>query len=146
QFLEEFFKKKLNKDIKETNISDWRRTITDDLTTVFKSYNGEKADNLPFLKKDPFIEQIYNAKFKKDISGFTPLSAAEIDEINRNPLSPSARKPLQEKGTRPSRALPYQLYADGKLSADKKQFELNFSAGNEIFGAQSAGSPFNVYF
>ncbi|MEO6916188.1 MAG: phospholipase C, phosphocholine-specific [Chitinophagaceae bacterium] len=146
QFLEGFLKKKYNKDVKETNISDWRRTITGDLTAAFKSYNGDQLRNLPFLQKDRFIEKIYNAKFKKDITGFQPLTKEEIAEINRNPLSASAMKPHQEKGLRPSSALPYQLYVDGKLSDDKKTFDLNFSASTEIFGAQSAGSPFNVYF
>ena len=146
QFLEGFMKKKYGKDVKETNISDWRRTISGDLTTVFKPYDGEKTEKLPFLEKNQFIEKIYNAKFKKDIVGFKPLSKEEIDEINRNPLSPSARKSHQEKGIRPSCALPYQLYADGRLSTDKKNFELTFSAKNEIFGEQSKGSPFNVYF
>jgi phospholipase C len=146
QFLEGFLKKKYNKDIKETNISDWRRTVTGDLTAAFKSYEGEKAAKLPFLEKDPFIEEIYNAKFKKDVLGFKALSKEEINTINRSPLSPSAMKPHQEAGIRPSCALPYQLYAEGKLTADKKNFELIFSAKNEIFGARSAGSPFNVYF
>ncbi len=146
QFLEVFLKKKFNKDFTETNISNWRRTITGDLTTVFKSYNGQKPDKLPFLEKDRFIEKIYNAKFKQDLADFKPLSKEEIADINRHPLSASAKKPLQEPGVRPSCALPYELYADGKISADKNAFELTFAAGNQIFGAQSAGSPFNVYF
>lgn len=37
------------------------------------------------------------------------------------------------------------MRADGKLSDDKKTFEITFSAANELFGAQAAGSPFNVY-
>lgn len=53
--------------------------------------------------------------------------------------------PRQEKGTRQSCALPYQLYADAKLSKDKKSVEVTFAAKNEIFGQLSAGAPFNVY-
>jgi phospholipase C len=41
--------------------------------------------------------------------------------------------------------LPYQLYADGNLSDDKKNFRIEFHAGNEIFGESAAGSPFQVY-
>lgn len=146
QFLEVFLKNKFDKEVKESNISDWRRTIAGNLTAAFKPYNGEKTEKLPFLEKTPFIEKIYNAKFKKDVLGFKSLSKEEKEEINRDPLSSTAKKPHQETGMRPSCSLPYQLYADGKLSDDKKHFELTFSAKNEIFGKQSAGSPFNVYF
>jgi len=51
----------------------------------------------------------------------------------------------QEKGIRPSNALSYEIYADGKLSADKKTFEIFFEAKNNIFGENTAGVPFMVY-
>lgn len=146
QFLEGFIKQKFNKDIKETNISDWRRTITGDLTLAFKPYNGEKPEQISFLKKDPFIKEIYNARFKKDPSDFKPLSKEQIDEVNKNPFSPTALKPQQEPGVRTLCPLHYQLYADVKLSDDKKNVKLVLSAKNEIFGKQSKGTPFNVYF
>jgi phospholipase C len=72
------------------------------------------------------------------------LTADEIAQANAAPhLSP--HMPKQEKGIKPSCPLPYQLYADGKLSADKKSFEIKFKAGNDIFGKSAAGSPFSVY-
>jgi phospholipase C len=145
QFLEHFFDKKLGKEIKETNISKWRRTITGDLTAVFKSYNGEKAEALPFLKKDAFIEKIYNAKFKKAPSDFKPLSKAEITAVNEDPSS-SPVMPRQETGIRSSCPLYYQLYVNGKLSDDKKTFALTMEAKREVFQNKSLGSPFNVYF
>jgi len=146
QFLEGFIKQKFNKDVKETNISDWRRAITGDLTTAFKPYNGEKPEQINFLEKDPFIREIYNAKFKKDPSDFKPLSKEQIDQINKDPFSSTAMKPQQEPGTRALCPLHYQLYADVILSNDKKNVELTLKAKNEIFGKQSKGSPFNVYF
>lgn len=145
QFLEVFLKKKFGKDVKENNISDWRRTITGDLTAAFKSYNGEGAPGISFLDKKPFIEKIYNAKFKKDALDFKQLSKEEIKQVNENPLS-SSIFPHQEAGVKPSCALPYQLYADGKLNDDKKNLEVLFSAKNEIFGKKASGSPFNVLF
>ena len=144
KFVEGFVKDKFNKDVKETNISDWRRAITGDLTSAFKPFDGQKP-KINFLKKDPFIKEIYNSKFKKDPSGFKPLSKDEIDQINKNPLAASAMKPHQEPGVRALCPVRYQLYADGKLSDDKKNFEINFIAKNEIFGKKSLGSPFNVY-
>jgi phospholipase C len=53
--------------------------------------------------------------------------------------------PRQEKGVRPSCALPYELYVDGKLNADKTAFEIKFAAGNKVWGNEAAGAPFNVY-
>lgn len=143
QFLETFLKKKFGKDVGESNISEWRRTVTGDLTAAFKSYNGEKAPEIDFLDRKPFIEKIYNAKFKKDPLNFRQLSKEEIAQTNKDPFSTSIL-PRQEKGKKPACALPYQLYADGKLSDDKKNVELILSAKNEIFGIQSSGSPFNV--
>lgn len=52
---------------------------------------------------------------------------------------------LQETGTKISRPLPYQLYADGKFDDDKKSFVLFMQAQNKIFGEAAAGAPFIVY-
>ncbi|MEO9020640.1 MAG: phospholipase C, phosphocholine-specific [Ginsengibacter sp.] len=144
QFLEEFLNKKFHKQIKQTNISEWRRTICGDLTTAFSLYNGEKTETLPFLSKAPFIEKIYNAKFQKEPSSYKKLSEEEITQINKDPYS-SDIMPQQEPGMRVACPLPYQLYADGKISDDKKAITISMKAGNEIFGISSAGSPFNVY-
>ncbi|MEO8109353.1 MAG: phospholipase C, phosphocholine-specific [Ginsengibacter sp.] len=143
QFLEEFLNKKFDKKIKEDNISEWRRTICGNLSSAFTLYD-ENKEELPFLSRDPFVEKIYNAKFKNEPSNFKKLTAHEIQQISYDPAS-SSMMSQQEPGTRPANPLPYQLYADGKLSDDKKSFEINMQAGNEVFGDQSAGSPFNVY-
>jgi phospholipase C len=144
QFLEDFLNKKFNKNIKETNLSEWRRTVCGDLTSAFSVYEKDKKDELPFLSRDPFVEKIYNAKFKKEPTSYKKLSASEIEKINRNPAS-SGLMSQQETGVRPSNPLPYELYVDGKLSADKKSFEITMQAQNKVFGDQSSGSPFNVY-
>ncbi len=52
---------------------------------------------------------------------------------------------MQEKGTRTACALPYELYTDGGLTDDLKNFELTMAAGNTVFGKNAAGSPFTVY-
>ncbi|GLU53741.1 phosphocholine-specific phospholipase C [Dyadobacter frigoris] len=144
QFLEKFTSHKSGKKIEETNISAWRRTICGDLTSTFTPYDGQKIPLPAFVKHDEFIEGIHKAKFKGLPNGYKSLSATEISQINQDP-SASQYMPQQEKGTRPARALPYQLYADGHLSADKKSFEIKLKSGNTIFGKDSAGSPFMVY-
>lgn len=144
QFLEDFLNKKFNKNIKETNLSEWRRTVSGNLTSAFSLYEKDKKEKLPFLKRDPFVEKIYNAKFKKEPSDYKKLSAAEIAKINRDPAS-SGLMSQQEQGICPANPLPYELYADGKLSDDKKSFEITMQAQNKIFGNWSSGSPFNIY-
>jgi len=143
QFLEDFLNKKYKTNIKEENISEWRRTVCGNLTSAFTLYDGKEKEPLSFLlPRDPFLEKIYNAKFRNEPNNFKKLSAGEIVEINRDPLQALS---LQEPGIRPSSALPYQLYADGKLSSDKKSFELTMQAQQAVFGDQAAGAPFNVY-
>jgi len=39
--------------------------ITGDLTSAFRPYRSEKIKLPAFVKKDPFIEKINNAKYKK---------------------------------------------------------------------------------
>ena len=132
------------KPVKETNISDWRRTVCGDLTSVFRPYNGEKLTPLKFLNKEASAEGIHKAKFKKLPGGYKNLSADEIALIKKTPQA-SPYMPKQEPGIKPACALPYELYADGKLSEDKRTFEMRFKAGDAIFGKQTAGSPFTVY-
>ncbi|MEO6837563.1 MAG: phospholipase C, phosphocholine-specific [Ginsengibacter sp.] len=144
QFLEEFLNKKFNKEIKQTNISEWRRTICGNLTNAFSLYNGEKNERLPFLAKDPFIEKIYNAKFQEEPSSHKKLPPHEIAKINREGNS-SGLMSRQEPGIRAACSLAYQLYADGKISDDKKTIAISMKAGNEIFSLKSLGAPFNVY-
>jgi phospholipase C len=144
QFLETFFNKKLGKNIHQANISEWRRTICGDLTSVFSPYNDKQLETLPFLKRDQIVEDIFNAKFKQAPNGFKKLSEQEINQIIQ---TPAAMDQLirQEKGIRPSSALPYELYADAVRSANKKNIEIKMTAGNKLFSKQSAGSPFTVY-
>lgn len=143
QFMEKFLSHKTGKKIEESNISAWRRAVCGDLTSVFKPYHGEKIALPEFPGKDTFIEGIHQAQFQKDPFGYHKLTKEEIGQIIRDPaLSPLMTR--QEKGTRASCALPYELYADGKLVAGSK-FELSFKAGNEVFGQKSAGACFLVY-
>ncbi|QEC53751.1 phospholipase C [Anseongella ginsenosidimutans] len=143
QFLENFVNRKFGKNIREENISPWRRAICGDLSAAFSRYEKEKSTKLPFLPRDPFIEDIYNAKFKDAPATFKKLSSEEIAKIKANPAS-SGLLPRQEPGTRPSRPLPYELYADCRQGPDGG-IEIEMRAGNNVFGKQSAGAPFKVY-
>lgn len=144
QFLEKFLSHKTGRKIQEPNISAWRRAVCGDLTSIFKPFQQEKTSHPSFLTRDHVIEGIHRAKFKRLPAGYQKLSEKSIEQIRRG-SAPSSLLPRQEKGIRPACPLPYQLYADGNLSADQKSFEINFRAGNEIFAERSAGSPFQVY-
>lgn len=144
QFLEHFLNNKYKKDIKETNITEWRRVVCGDLTNTFRPYNGENIPLPAILNRDEVVEGIHKAKFKELPSNFKKLSPGEIAAIQSNAAA-HGLLPRQEDGTRPALALPYELYVDGRLNPGKKAFEIQFKAGNEIFGKRSLGSPFNVY-
>ena len=144
QFLEKFLSHKLSRKIQEPNISAWRRAVCGDLTSVFRPYNGEKINQPEFLNRDEFIESIHKAQFKNPPSNFKKLSTEDIRQINLHPNS-SPLLPSQEKGIRSSCALPYELYADGNIDADKTSFRVILRAGNKVFGDSSAGSPFHIY-
>lgn len=143
QFLELFFNKKLNKKLHIDNISEWRRTICGDLSSVFSPYQGEKIKSIDFLNRNQVVEDIYNAKFKSEPSGFRLVSEADVKAFTEDPASINII-PKQEQGIRPACALPYELYVDGGLNKGKKQFELRLTAGDTLFGKSAAGAPFTV--
>ena len=142
-FLEDFVQKKHGKKVKEENISAWRRSISGDLTSAFRPYDV-KQSGLEFLNRDKFVVGIQQARDKEVPSDYRKLTPSQIEEINNEPHH-SQFIPHQEKGTRPSCALPYELYAEGGLSSDRKKFELRMKAGNHVHGRRSVGTPFNVY-
>lgn len=144
QFLEHFLSHKTGKEIRESNISDWRRTVCGNLNSVFRPYQEENAANPPALSRDPYLELVQNAKFKKLPSDYHPLNEAQIREFRNHP-SDSPFLPKQEPGIRPSCALPYQLYADGRLDAGRTSFGISLESKKTFFKERSAGSPFTVY-
>lgn len=144
QFLENFLYKKTGKKITETNINAWRRTVCGDLSTAFRTYEGEKTSLKDFIEKEKFIESIHQAQFKQAPANFKKLSKDEIAAINQQEKA-DGLMPVQETGTRPSCALRYELYADGNFDHLNKTVQLSFRAGNTVFGSESAGSPFCVY-
>ena len=142
-FLEGFVKGKFGKTVREENISEWRRTVAGDLGSVFRPYDP-KEPSLVSLDRDKFVVSIEKARFKEIPSNYRKLTAEQIEQINRAPMG-SEFLVHQEVGIRPSCALPYEFYVDGNLSADSTHYELHLSAANQVHGAKSAGSAFNVY-
>jgi phospholipase C len=144
QFLEVFLSHKTGKEIRETNIGAWRRTVCGDLTAAFRPHAGE-GDKHPLpVERDLFVERIHRAQFMEDPGGFRKLGEAEIREVRENPWT-TALLPRQEPGIRPSCALPYELHAEGGLLREAGLFRIVFEAANHRFSEKSAGAPFQVY-
>lgn len=142
QFLEKFLSQKTGKKIEEPNISSWRRTVSGDLTSAFRPYNGEDTNLPQWLDRNKYIQEIYNARFKGLPDNYQRLTADEVKAVAKDPGSVL---PQQEVGTKPSNALKYELYADGRLSDDGKNFVIRFECAKAIFGDAALGSGFNVY-
>lgn len=143
QFLEVFLQGRKSPAIRETNISAWRRAICGDLTSAFRPHDGTGDVHPVPVKRDEWVEDIHRSSFKNPPDGFRSFTTEEIASIRANPLT-SPLLPRQESGTRPSRALPYELHAEGKLDRDQGLFRIRFQAGNARFGSASAGAPFQV--
>jgi len=142
-FLENFVQNKFDKRVKEENISAWRRSISGDLTSCFRPHD-EKEPRLNYLDRDKFVVSIQKARYKEVPSNYAKLTPAQIEEVNTN-AAHSQLIPHQEQGIRPACSLPYELYVDGSLSADRAQFVLRMKAGNDVHGRRAVGAPFNVY-
>ncbi|GEP96921.1 hypothetical protein CCY01nite_31810 [Chitinophaga cymbidii] len=143
QFLEKFLSHKLRKKVASENISAWRRTVCGDLTSIFRPYNGEKIHPPASVNKEAFIESVHKAKFREAPANFTKLDAKDIASLKAGGSAPFL--PKQEPGIRPSCAIPYELHANAKLDAGRKNITLELAAGNQLFGATAAGAPFTVY-
>jgi phospholipase C len=142
-FLEEFVQHKYGRKVREENISAWRRAISGDLTSCFRPHDA-KEPQLDFLDRDRFVVSIQQARNKEVPSNYRKLTPEQIEAINHDLLQ-AEQMAHQEKGIRPACALPYELYAEGRLSADRTKFELHLRAGSEVHGRRSSGAPFNVY-
>ena len=128
QFLEHFLSAKTNKQVQQPQISDWRRTVCGDLSSVFRTADEQQSRNPDPLNKESFLQSIHNARFKALPSGFSNQHLA-----------------VQEKGVRPANALPYQIEVHANHNQKTGSVELVFAAKAEAFGKQSAGAAFIVY-
>jgi phospholipase C len=141
QLIEKLLSHKLGREVKEDNISQWRRVVCGDLSSSFRPFTGKQEAEVAALDRDQVVEGIHRAKFKGLPAGYKKLSAEEVTAI-RDKLANSSLLPQQEPGVRPSSPLPYELSVDGTQADDK--FTIRFQAGNQTFGAAAAGSPFLV--
>jgi phospholipase C len=143
QLLEEYCETKFGKQVKETNVSEYRRTVCGNLTSVFRPADHTAA-SLPFLDRDKYVESIQKARYKEIPSNYNKLTTEQMAAYNRDGHKMQGAA-SQEKGIRPSCALPYEMHCEGSVNAEHKTFSLAMRAGNSLHGSMSAGVPFNVY-
>lgn len=146
-FMEKWLSKKTGKNIKSNNISDWRRNICGDLTSVFRPYHGDEIQSPEALKRDVVVTNIGNAKNKPAQVGPTALNKTEVAKINKYEAfsaQTSIHAPKQENGTKSACALPYHLMVDANLI--NSEIELTFQSAKTLFGneTETVGAPFNM--
>ncbi|MDB6070160.1 MAG: phospholipase phosphocholine-specific, partial [Verrucomicrobiales bacterium] len=143
QFLETWLTHKTGREVREPNISPWRRAVCGDLTSAFQTWQGEPVPLPAPVERTAWLGSLHQAQFKK-LPGSTPLTPEELAAAQKDP-SDFPRLPRQEKGLRPSPALPYELSVKSSPTADGRGIRLTFVAGKARFGARSAGAAFNVH-
>lgn len=109
--------------VAEPNISAWRRAVTGDLTSCFNFATPNDADVIQRLPATRARDRASRALGKTT----TPSPAAM-------PVLPS-----QQQGTRPSRALPYELHANAEVALGGTQVRLTFA------NTGRAAAVFHVY-
>jgi phospholipase C len=114
--------------VHEKNISPWRRAVVGDLTSAFNFANPNNSHvSLP------------------ETNSFLP-SVAELAGGNVNDFIPTLSEvfvgvPQQEKGIRPSRALPYELNVHAEVNASSSRVALTFrntGQATAVFHVRSA--------
>ncbi|MGN6224670.1 phosphocholine-specific phospholipase C [Pseudoxanthomonas sp.] len=111
--------------VPEPNISAYRRAMTGDLTSAFNfaTPNGAAPPRLPRQRKSA-ADAVRTAQ--EALPALTP------------PSEDSQRPPRQSTGTRPSRALPYELQVHARAAADGAMMLTFLNTGR-------AGAVFHVY-
>lgn len=144
RFLEQFVRRRFGVEVREDNITSWRRTVAGDLTSVFRPWRGEPVAMPAFLEQRAWLGTILHAKKKPEPEAGPPLSAEELAQIAAEPQH-SPRLPRQEPGTRPATALPYDLMADGALDPARTTLRLDLQVLDRLFAERTAGAPFQVH-
>jgi len=140
QFIEHFLLQKYNISVIEDNISTWRRAITGDLTSAFRPFKKGNTKLPTFLDRNKQIASINEARDKPIPNGFKLFDKDAIQAIN---TGHKTGLPTQEKGTKPSNALCYELYVQEILTADS--LSINFVASNQFFKDKALAGAFNAY-
>ncbi|MEK2606600.1 phosphocholine-specific phospholipase C [Burkholderia arboris] len=112
--------------VQEPNISPWRRAVCGDMTSAFnfKNPNGNPTTSLPApTKAEADAQHVQQA-----LMGAVPVPSVALQQM-----------PVQPQGTRPSRALPYELHTSASADVSGGLLWLTFSNTGAV------GAVFHVY-
>jgi phospholipase C len=114
----------------EKNLSPWRRAVAGDLTSAFNFANPNAAPPaLPNTSQDlPPVNELAGG----NVSSFVPTLGDVFIGV-----------PVQEKGVRPSRALPYQMNVEATVNPASSTVDLTFmnsGSATVVFQVRS-GNP-----
>ncbi|KEO71981.1 phosphocholine-specific phospholipase C [Anditalea andensis] len=143
-FLEKFLKHKTGKDIIETNISSWRRSICGNLTSAFRPTNEKHVSFPEQVAQKELIKNLHQSKFKNLPDNFGPLKKTEIEAAIQKGKTAQIL-PRQEAGIRNSNALPYDFNLNGNLSKEQQALVITFQNSTKTFGEKTSGVPFQIY-
>lgn len=141
QFLEHFLEHKTGKKIIEDNLSDWRRLVCGNLTSVFRPASEQRAPALEAVDRNSYVKRI-NSSRNKDIPGNHHLIGAEELEKIKSSDSKQYGLGLQEKGTKPACAVPYGLEVNLSMQGDNVALVFKLNAKGQ--GTKAIGVPFIV--
>ncbi|MFZ4261272.1 phosphocholine-specific phospholipase C [Sphingobacterium sp. HJSM2_6] len=141
QFLEHFIQKKYKKDVNESNISEWRRLVCGDLTSVFRPIPDLKKPELEFVKRDAYVDRIFSSRQKELPGNFK--SYATIEELKKKlgQTNISTGLNLQEKGTKLACALPYDLDVNIEVDNSKQLIRLVCDLKGNLASQKRVGIP-----
>lgn len=155
QLMETILSHQTGMQIKETNISPWRRAICGDLSSSFGAAGNQlhriiseepsHTDDrpLPFVDRDSYLSDIHRAQYKD-----VPATFESLDESHIRRIVQERRKiglPIQEPGVRLACPLPYELSCEGGVNQARTAFEFTIEAKKDRFGDRAAGAPFILY-
>ncbi|WP_202912357.1 phosphocholine-specific phospholipase C [Sphingobacterium olei] len=125
QFLEHFIEKKFGKDVRETNLSAWRRMVCGDLTSVFQpAGSSERIPSVELVNRNQEVARIYTARDQGLPGNFVALQLEELEAVRRG--EQLEQMPIQEKGTKRACALPYDIEVNATVDTNTNELVLHF--------------------
>ena len=115
-----------NPELNEPNITEWRRSVTGDLTSAF-NFTNPNDSVVPLPSTSAYIP---------------PDDNRHPDYVPTPPTDQAL--PTQETGTRPARALPYELYVTGQAHLSENNLRISFAntgKAGAVFQVRSGNTP-----
>lgn len=143
QFLEHFIEKKQGKKVIETNIGDWRRLVCGNLTSAFRPVSENRVPYVEPLNRNEYVERIYSARNKDVPDNYHLLTHSELEQIKKEGL-PTALSTLQEPGTKPACAIPYDAQVNASLNRQRSALVISFELNGKLPKTKTVGIPYIV--